>query len=197
MTKKKQLAEYKKKRDFKRTGEPPGSGKRSGSEPIFVVQKHDASHLHYDLRLEVDGVLKSWAVPKGPSTDPADKRLSIETEDHPLEYAGFEGVIPAGEYGAGTVMVWDMGTYRNLKKKGDDEVPMERCVENGHITVWLDGGKLKGGYSLTRFRKENSRQWLLVKMNDEEAAPGIDIISSEPRSALSGRTLVEITEGVR
>lgn len=191
MTKKDQL-EYKGKRDSASSREPSRGRGRSAREPIFVIQKHDARHLHYDFRLEVDGVLKSWAVPKGPSTDPAEKRLSIETEDHPLEYARFEGVIPDGQYGAGTVMVWDRGTYRNLKKKGDDEVPMERCVNDGHITVWLDGSKLKGGYSLTRFRKENSRQWLLVKMNDEGAAPGLDITSSEPRSSVSGRTIVEI-----
>ncbi|MEJ2697416.1 MAG: DNA polymerase ligase N-terminal domain-containing protein [Candidatus Sulfobium sp.] len=192
MTRKKPLAEYQEKRDFRRTAEPAGGRKRPDGKPIFVIQKHDASHLHYDLRLEVAGVLKSWAVPKGPSVDPADKRLAVETEDHPLEYAGFEGTIPEGEYGAGTVMVWDTGTYRNLKKKGDFEVPMGECFSKGHITVWLDGSKLKGGYSLTRFRKENSRQWLLVKMKDEEAAPGLDIISSESRSALTGRTLQDI-----
>ena len=118
----------------------------------------------------------------------------METEDHPLEYAGFEGVIPAGQYGAGTVMVWDIGTYRNLKKKGNEEMSMERCVEDGHITVWLDGKKLQGGYSLTRFRKDNSRQWLLVKMKDGEAAPGVDITSAEPLSVLSGRTLDKIAE---
>ncbi|MEJ2683837.1 MAG: DNA polymerase ligase N-terminal domain-containing protein [Candidatus Sulfobium sp.] len=194
MTKKNPLAEYKKKRDFGHTTEPSGGGGGSAMKPVFVIQKHDARHLHYDLRLEVGGVLKSWAVPKGPSTDPAEKRLSIETEDHPLEYAQFEGVIPEGEYGAGTVMVWDRGTYRNLKKKGDDEVSMERCVNDGHITVWLDGSKLRGGYSLTRFRKENSRQWLLVKMNDDGAAPGLDITSSEPRSSVSGRTIEEIAK---
>jgi DNA ligase D-like protein (predicted 3'-phosphoesterase) len=194
MTKKNSLAEYRKKRAFGRTAEPPGGSRMSGNKSVFVVQKHNASHLHYDLRLEVGGVLKSWAVPKGPSADPSEKRLAIETEDHPFEYAGFEGVIPEGEYGAGTVMVWDTGTYRNLKKKGDDEVPMERCVKDGHITVWLDGSKLKGGFSLIRFRKENSRQWLLVKMNDEEAASGLDLTSSEPRSALSGRTIEEIAE---
>jgi DNA ligase D-like protein (predicted 3'-phosphoesterase) len=194
MMKKDPLSEYKKKRDFGHTPEPSGPRKGSGKRPAFVVQKHDARHLHYDLRLEVGGVLKSWAVPKGPSTDPSEKRLSIETEDHPLDYASFEGVIPVGEYGAGTVMVWDVGTYRNLKKTDGVEVPMKRCAEEGHITVWFEGQKLKGGYSLTRFRKENSRQWLLVKMNDEEAKPGLDITSSEPRSALSGRTIEEIAE---
>ena len=192
--KKNQLAEYKKKRDFLRTAEPSGGGAKAGERPIFVIQKHDASHLHYDLRIEVGGVLKSWAVPKGPSVDPAEKRLAVETEDHPLEYAGFEGVIPAGHYGAGTVMVWDIGTYRNLKKKGNEEMSMERCVEDGHITVWLDGKKLQGGYSLTRFRKDDSRQWLLVKMKDGEAAPGVDITSAEPLSVLSGRTLDKIAE---
>lgn len=191
MTKKKSLEEYRKKRDFRLTAEPSGGAKRSGRKPIFVIQKHDASHLHYDLRLEVNGVLRSWAVPKGPSTDPADKRLAVETEDHPLDYAGFEGTIPEGQYGAGTVMIWDKGTYRNLKIKDNIEVPVERCLDDGHVTVWLNGKKLKGGYALSRFRKEN-RQWLLVKMRDEEAQPGLDIASSEPRSVLSGKTIEEI-----
>lgn len=191
---KKPLDEYKKKRDFGLTSEPSGGRKRAGRKPIFVVQKHDASHLHYDLRLEMGGVLKSWAVPKGPSTDPAEKRLAVETEDHPIEYAGFEGVIPDSQYGAGTVMVWDRGTYRNLKMKGGSEVSMEECFEKGHITVWLDGSKLKGGYSLTRFRRQDARQWLLVKMKDEEVFPRPDITSSEPLSAISGRTIEEIAE---
>ena len=108
---------YRRKRDFKRTPEPPGGRRRSGETPMFVIQEHDASTHHFDVRLELDGVLKSWAVPKGPSTDPREKRLAIATEDHPLHYADFEGMIPAGEYGAGTVIVWDRGRYDNITRK--------------------------------------------------------------------------------
>ncbi len=142
---KKTLEDYTAKRDFSRTPEPAGTGRRAAGAPIFVVQKHDASHLHYDFRLEVDGVLKSWAIPKGPSTDPREKRLAVPTEDHPLEYAGFEGVIPAGEYGAGTVMVWDTGSFRNITEKKGAPVPLAEAVAHGHVKVWLEGQKLKGG----------------------------------------------------
>ncbi len=145
------LKDYQEKRDFSRTPEPEGKGPGTSREPIFVIQKHDASHLHYDFRLEVDGVLKSWAIPKGPSTDPKDKRLAVPTEDHPLEYADFEGTIPAGEYGAGTVLVWDTGPYRNLTEKKGEAIPLGQAVAHGHVKVWLEGKKLKGGYALTRF----------------------------------------------
>ena len=144
------LKKYRLRRDFRRTNEPAGGKKKSGKKPIFVIQKHKASTLHYDFRLEVQGVLRSWAVPKGPSTNPKDKRLAVPTEDHPLEYADFEGVIPEGEYGAGTVLVWDTGTYRNLKKKEGEEVPMEKCLKQGQVEIWLEGRKLKGGYALIR-----------------------------------------------
>jgi DNA ligase D-like protein (predicted 3'-phosphoesterase) len=138
------LKAYRGKRDFRRTSEPAGGKERPGKAPIFVIQKHRASTLHYDLRLEADGVLKSWAVPKGPSTDPREKRLAMPTEDHPMDYAGFEGVIPEGEYGAGAVIVWDRGAYRNithLDKEGGP-VPVERAVQEGHVAVWLEGKKL-------------------------------------------------------
>lgn len=151
--KKDTLEAYRKKRDFRKTPEPSGKAGRRGERPIFVIQKHDARNLHYDFRLEVEGVLKSWAVPKGPSTDPREKRLAVPTEDHPLEYADFEGIIPKGEYGAGTVLLWDKGTYQNLKKKNGKELPVGRCVTDGHVVVRLNGKKLKGGYSLIRTGK--------------------------------------------
>src|SRR3981081_3706050 len=136
----------------------------------------------YDLLLEVDGVLKSWAVPKGPSTDPRDKRLAIRVEDHPLDYAEFEGVIPEGQYGAGTVIVWDTGTYRNRTKRDGAEVPIERALELGHVVVELHGRKLRGGYALTRtgVDQRGRERWLLVKKRDAAAEPGHDILSTRP-----------------
>jgi len=187
------LKDYREKRDFRRTPEPSG-GKRTGGGRIFVIQKHDASTLHYDLRLEVDDVLTSWAVPKGPSTDPRDKRLAVPTEDHPLDYAGFEGVIPEGEYGAGAVIVWDHGTYRNIKEDDDgNEVPMEKALKDGHVTVWLDGRKLSGGYALIRTGGDGKR-WLLIKMKDDEADARRNPVSTEPESVVSGKTIEEIAE---
>lgn len=185
---------YRDKRDFRRTGEPSGGEAKSGKQPLFVIQKHDASRLHYDFRLEVDGVLKSWAVPKGPSTDPSEKRLAVETEDHPLDYADFEGTIPEDEYGGGTVMVWDAGSYRNLKEADDgDAVSMQDAHEDGHLTVWLEGRKLRGGYALTRFRVEDGKaQWLLVKMDDEAADARRNPVSTQTTSVLSGRALQDI-----
>src|ERR1700742_197647 len=122
------LRTYKSKRDFDTSPEPSGnSTKKNNAQPIFVIQKHDATALHYDLRLEIDGVLKSWAIPKGPSTNPADKRLAIETEDHPMEYATFEGVIPEGHYGAGPVIVWDNGTFTNIKEKDGKLISLQQC----------------------------------------------------------------------
>jgi len=192
MPRKDSLKEYREKRDFRRTPEPSGKKKSSRKKPVFVIQKHDARRLHYDFRLEIDGVLKSWAIPKGPSTDPKEKRLAVETEDHPMDYANFEGIIPEGQYGAGTVLVWDTGIYRNLKEKNGKEVPMNQCYDGGHITVWLEGKKLKGGYALTRFRKSDKKQWLLVKMDDEEADARRNPLSTEPGSAITGRTIEEI-----
>jgi len=189
---KKTLEEYQAKRDFQQTPEPSGAGRGPSATPIFVVQKHAARRLHYDFRLEVDGVLKSWAVPKGPSTDPQQKRLAVPTEDHPLEYAGFEGVIPEGAYGAGAVLVWDTGPFRNLTEKKGVPVPLPEAVSHGHLKVWLQGQKLKGGYSLTRFKTGKDEAWLLVKADDETADPDTDILLTRPESVLSDRTLEEI-----
>lgn len=151
------LKEYKKKRKFSKTPEPESESKsKKSKKPIFVVQKHDASNLHYDFRIEMDGVLKSWAVPKKPSKDPAVKRLAIPTEDHPLEYADFEGEIPEGEYGAGTVEIWDKGTYKKL----------EGSMNSGKLVLDLKGKKLKGKYSLVNFKKKHKELWLLIKMKD-------------------------------
>jgi DNA ligase D-like protein (predicted 3'-phosphoesterase) len=187
------LKDYQEKRDFTRTPEPaPGPGPGS-PEPIFVIQKHAARRLHYDFRLEVDGVLKSWAIPKGPSTDPRDQRLAVPTEDHPLAYAGFEGVIPEGEYGGGTVLVWDTGAYRNLTEKKGQAIPMGQGLAHGHVKVWLEGRKLKGGYALTRFKTGKDESWLLVKADDAEADPSRNPVADEPGSVLTGRTIEEIS----
>jgi DNA ligase D-like protein (predicted 3'-phosphoesterase) len=189
------LKAYQQKRDFRRSPEPSGGRRKRSRQPIFVIQKHDASTLHYDFRLEVDGVLKSWAVPKGPSTDPREKRLAMPTEDHPLEYADFEGVIPEGEYGAGIVMVWDSGTYRNLRQdKEGEKVSMEKALEEGKLEVALEGQKLQGGYALIRTGRGDKPRWLLVKMADEEADARRNPVSTEPASVVSGRTLEEIAK---
>jgi|UniRef100_A0A7V6A5K8 DNA ligase D-like protein (predicted 3'-phosphoesterase) len=189
------LKTYQEKRQFNKTPEPAGGNRKSSDRPVFVIQKHAAHTLHYDVRLEVEGVLKSWAVPKGPSLNPQDKRLAVPTEDHPLEYADFEGTIPVGEYGAGTVMVWDYGTYRNLTEKKGQLIPMGEAVSHGHLKVWLMGKKLKGGYALTRFKKGPDEAWLLIKADDETADPRRDILKEEPDSALTGRSLEEIAGG--
>lgn len=189
------LDRYTAKRDFGRTTEPPGrrrASRRRAGPPQFVVQKHDATSLHYDFRLEADGVLKSWAVPKGPSLNPADKQLAMPTEDHPLDYATFEGVIPKGQYGAGTVEVWDLGTYQNRTERGGEAVPVEQAVEDGHVSVWLDGHKLHGGFALTRTRAGKKESWLLVKKKDEAARTRTNLLRSRPESVLSGRTVEEI-----
>jgi DNA ligase D-like protein (predicted 3'-phosphoesterase) len=196
MTKKDPLKPYREKRDFTRTAEPSGESPRSDSEKhIFVIQKHKARNLHYDVRLEVNGVLKSWAVPKGPSSDPSVKRLAVATEDHPMEYADFEGTIPGGEYGGGVVLVWDIGTYRNITQTKDQTPSVEAAIEQGHLNVWLEGKKLKGGYSFVRFRREAKDQWLLVKMNDAEADPANDPVATQPESVLSGLSLEQIEAG--
>lgn len=156
------------------------------------MQRHDASTLHYDFRLEVDGVLKSWAVPKGPSPDPHQKRLATATEDHPLDYATFEGVIPEGSYGAGTVVVWDTGSYRNLTARRGRPVGMAEAIDAGHVKVWLDGEKLRGGYALTRSHIRGREQWLLVKVDDDQADRRRNPVRAQPESVLTGRTNADL-----
>lgn len=186
------LQGYRARRDFNRTPEPLGGINMSDTSPRFVIQKHDASTLHYDFRIEVDGVLKSWAVPKGPSTDPREKRLAVPTEDHPLDYAEFEGVIPRGEYGAGTVLVWDTGPYENITEKSGDMQPMSEALDAGHALIRLDGRKLKGGYALQRVATGDDARWLLIKMDDDEADARRNPVSTEPCSVLSGRDLDQV-----
>lgn len=185
------LETYRDKRDFSRSSEPQGGGGKRSGAPVFVIQKHDASTLHYDFRLEVDGVLRSWAVPKGPSTDPREKRLAIATEDHPLDYAEFEGVIPEGEYGAGTVLIWDRGTYENITRKEEGLRPMSEALAGGHALVRLDGEKIGGGYALQRI-DDDKDQWLLIKMDDDAADARRNPVSTEPLSVATGRDLDEI-----
>lgn len=180
------LQEYIRKRNFKHTPEPAGKKIfNSAKKRIFVVQEHAASHLHYDFRLELNGVLLSWAVPKGPSLNPADKRLAVHVEDHPLDYATFEGVIPRGQYGGGTVMVWDIGRWAPI----DDPVSSYKA---GKLEFQLTGKKLKGLWALIRM-KNNERNWLLIKKSDEKAqAEGVAIIRAKPLSALTGRSMAQI-----
>ena len=180
------LTEYKKKRRFNKTPEPGPEKKTSEFGNIFVVQKHRATQLHYDFRLEADGVLKSWAVPKGPPMDPGVKRLAMQVEDHPVDYANFEGVIPEGEYGGGTVMVWDMGVYAP-----EDTDNVSKALAKGELKFVLLGKKLKGSFVLVRTRE---RQWLLMKHKDEYAKEGEDIAETQPYSILTKRTLAEIAE---
>jgi len=186
------LNEYRKKRNFGATPEPQGAGsaeKNGNGSLIYAVQKHMASHLHYDLRLEWRGVLLSWAVPKGPSLDPAVKRLAMQTEDHPVEYSDFEGVIPAGQYGAGTVMLWDRGTWQ------PESADVGASLQEGEIKFTLHGTKLRGSWVLVRTRglgKNPLRSaWLLIKHRDQYASAK-DVTQEEPRSVASQRLLAEI-----
>ena len=188
------LDRYRERRDFSRSTEPDGDSDGTSDDPVFVIQKHDASTLHYDFRLALDGVLKIWAVPKGPSTDPRDKRLAVATEDHPLDYADFEGVIPEGEYGAGTELIWDRGTYENITEKDNGIRPMSEALENGHVLIWLSGEKIQGGYALERM-DDDADQWLLIKMDDDAADARRNPVSTEPTSVVSGCDLDEIAAG--
>lgn len=189
------LAKYKAKRDFARTREPAGSvAKRSRHRGRFVVQKHQASRLHFDLRLEMDGVMRSWAVPKGPSYDPSQKRLAMQVEDHPIEYNSFEGTIPEGEYGAGTVMLWDSGTYE--PEEGGGIEALRDGLERGELKIRLHGKRLDGGWVLIRMRRGRGRAaWLLIKHRDALADPDYDVVADEITSVRSGRTMPEIASG--
>ena len=160
--------------------------------PTFVIQKHAATSLHYDFRLEVDGVLRSWAVPKGPSTDPRDKRLAMEVEDHPLSWGSFEGVIPRGSYGAGAVIVWDAGTYENVSERDGERIAMDDALRAGHASFRLDGHKLRGGWTLRRIRGGEKPQWLLIKRRDADDDARRRPVSTQPESVVSGRTIEEV-----
>lgn len=183
------LDKYKQKRNFNSTSEPKGKIGKSNNELIFVVQEHAASHLHYDFRLEMNGVLKSWAIPKGPSMNPADKRLAIMVEDHPYSYKDFEGVIAEGNYGAGTVIVWDNGTYTLLEEHINDEIVniLETDLQKGHLSFILKGKKLKGEFALVKLKIKQKNAWLLIKKNDQFAL--INNILDENKSVISNLTL--------
>jgi len=183
------LAEYKKKRTFRKTPEPTG-GRTSASQLQFVVQKHDASRLHYDFRLELKGVLKSWAVPKGPSMNPADKRLAMLVEDHPLDYKNFEGIIPEGNYGAGTVIIWDEGTYEpidDVGKKNTQQAHLSKAFRAGSIKILMHGKKLKGEFALVRTRGMGDNSWLLIKHQDKFAS--VKDVTKKDKSVVSGKTI--------
>jgi bifunctional non-homologous end joining protein LigD len=190
------LSLYKKKRSFNKTPEPEGGKSTSKNKLLFVVQKHDASHLHYDFRLEMEGVLKSWAIPKGPSLNPEDKRLAMMVEDHPFDYRTFEGIIPEGNYGAGTVIVWDEGTYEPLENpstnKKENEKNLLRQLHAGSLKFVMHGKKLKGEFALvkTAYRGENS--WLLIKHRDDYATT--EDITKKNKSVTSKKTLQQVEQ---
>lgn len=189
------LSLYNKKRHFNETPEPKGAQKSSKGFLRFVIQKHDASSLHYDFRLEMKGVLKSWAVPKGPSLNPADKRLAMMVEDHPYDYRNFEGIIPAGNYGGGTVIVWDEGTYELADadgiKKEEQEKALIKSLYSGSLKIILEGKKIKGSYSLRRLNKEgNEKAWLLIKGKDKWASE--EDITLKNKSVKSGKTIAQV-----
>src|ERR1700754_5082623 len=192
------LKEYKEKRSFSKTPEPKG-GKAAGKSLIFVVQKHAASHLHYDFRLEMEGVLKSWAIPKGPSLNPADKRLAMQVEDHPFGYKDFEGIIPPGNYGAGTVMVWDEGTYEPLEttkgNKADQDRVLRKELAAGSLKFRLNGKKLKGEFALVKTRGRGENSWLLIKHRDRYATESA--ITEKDKSVISRKTLEQIAANPR
>ena len=200
-----QLTEYRKKRDFRKTTEPSGEttpNKRADGEPrqlMFVIQKHAASHLHFDLRLELDGVMKSWAVPKGPSPDPKMKRLAMQVEDHPMEYNTFEGTIPEGEYGGGTVMLWDNGWYEPEKGGGDEGI--REGLRKGDLKIVFHGKRIKGAYVLVRTRGFGSGSskpsWLLIKHKDEHVEEGDALVERFTTSVTTKRTMEQIGGSVK
>ncbi|MEP7065044.1 MAG: non-homologous end-joining DNA ligase [Gemmatimonadota bacterium] len=196
-----QLSEYRQKRDFSKTAEPSGDEERAKSRKqlVFVIQKHAASHLHFDFRLELDGVMKSWAVPKGPSYDPSVKRLAMQVEDHPIDYNTFEGTIPQGEYGGGTVMLWDRGTYTSAIDENDPIPELRRGYAKGDLKILLHGERMHGSWVLVRTRRgsDEKPQWLLIKHRDEFAKPGSDIVADVTTSVTTGRTMEEIASNKR
>jgi DNA ligase D-like protein (predicted 3'-phosphoesterase) len=187
------LSEYRRKRRSGRSPEPRARRglrrRKASAEPQFVIQHHAARSDHYDLRLEIDGVLASWAIPLGPSANPRDRRMARRTEDHPLDYATFEGVIPEGEYGAGGVIVWDRGIYINATQR-----EMGEGLTRGHLSFRLRGEKLCGGFSLTRIRDGKDETWLLMKRYDAEADAWRKPVNPQPESVLSGRTLDDLDD---
>lgn len=197
---KEQLTEYRRKRDFGKTAEPEGGAatrKRGTAKRLdFVIQKHAASHLHFDLRLELDGVMKSWAVPKGPAPDPSIKRLAMQVEDHPVEYNTFEGTIPEGEYGGGTVMLWDRGWYEPEKGGGEDGV--REGMKKGDLKIVFHGKRMKGSWVLVRTRgwggggSGSKPSWLLIKHRDEHAEAGDALVERHTTSVVSKKTMEQI-----
>ncbi|MDI1458322.1 DNA polymerase ligase N-terminal domain-containing protein [Streptomyces sp. ATE26] len=195
MTTEDRLRTYRGRRDFERTREPSGGAADAGERPRFVVQIHDARRMHFDFRLQVGDVLKSWSVPKGPSTDPGDRRLAVPTEDHPLEYEDFEGVIPKGEYGGGTVIVWEHGTYEPLSHdRRGRPLDFAESLERGHATFRLDGAKLHGEWALTRFRggPDEEESWLLVRKGPARPEGHGTPDPRRARSVRTGRTLAQV-----
>ncbi len=181
------LKEYKEKRDFKTTSEPEGKPEKSKKDLIFVVQRHAASRLHYDFRLEMDGVLKSWAVPKGPSLNPEDKRLAMMVEDHPYAYKDFEGTIPKGNYGAGEVEIWHSGTYTPINNgKISNDLLLQKELKEGSIKIVLNGKKLKGEFALVKMKNAENNAWLLIKHKDKYAESHYDAEeNTDPQSSVT------------
>src|SRR4051812_40025996 len=182
------LQTYRKKRDFSRTAEPRG-GKVARIGNLFMIHMHDATRLHYDLRLQVGDTLKSWAVPKGPSLDPSERRLAVEVEDHPLEYGSFEGVIPEGEYGGGPTLIWDRGAWAPM-------ADVEAGLKSGTLKFRLAGEKLEGGWALTRLKRRpggGEKNWVLIKEGDDAATTDFDILEERPESVASGKRIEELS----